>query len=72
MRPIEGRTGGIQAKLAKCPSTLNDQWKEYEFGFGGCKAAKDFTQAERRKERHTYYRRRFRVRLAVGVQCVFS
>jgi hypothetical protein len=29
------------ARLSKCPRSLYDLWKEYEFGFHGCKAAKD-------------------------------
>ena len=30
----------LEACLTKCPKTLHDLWKEYEFGFCGCKPAK--------------------------------
>ncbi len=35
------------AKLSKCSQNLYDLWKEYEFGFNGCKAAKDWNSSER-------------------------
>ena len=35
------------AQLSKCPRNLHELWKEYEFGSGGFKAAKDFTEKER-------------------------
>ena len=47
----------LEARLTKCPKTLHDLWKEYEFGFCGCKPAKDFTSNERGKDRYNYYRR---------------
>ena len=45
------------AKLSRCPRSLYDLWKEYEVGLGGCKAAKDFTRAERGDNRHVYSKR---------------
>lgn len=45
------------ARLSKCPKTLHDLWREYEFGLNGFKAAKDFTVSERGKEKYKYYRR---------------
>ena len=35
------------ARLSKCPQSLYDLWKEYEFCFHGCKAAKDWNALER-------------------------
>ena len=35
------------AKLSKCPRSLHELWKEYEFGSGGFKATKDFTEREK-------------------------
>jgi hypothetical protein len=29
----------LQARLTKCPRSLCDLWKEYVFGFSGCKPA---------------------------------
>ena len=51
------RTLGPIAKLSKCPKTLHDLWREYEFGFAGYKAAKDFTSRERGADKCKYYRR---------------
>jgi hypothetical protein len=45
------------AKLSKCPRSLFDLWKEYEFGFHGCKAAKDWNASERGADRFKYYKR---------------
>ena len=45
------------AKLSKCPRSLYDLWKEYEFGFHGCKAAKDWNALERGADRFKYYKR---------------
>ena len=45
------------AKLSKCPRSLYDLWKEYEFGFHGCKAAKDWNASERGADRFKYYKR---------------
>ena len=45
------------AKLSKCPRSLHELWKEYEFGSGGFKAAKDFTERERGADKSKYYRR---------------
>ena len=45
------------AKLSKCPRSLHELWKEYEFGSGGFKAAKDFTEKERGADKSKYYRR---------------
>ena len=62
----EGRAGDssdeelprpLVARLCSCPRTLHDLWREYEFGFPGCKPAKDFTISERGKDRYKYYRR---------------
>jgi hypothetical protein len=47
----------LQARLTKCPRSLYDLWKEYEFGFQGCKPAKDWTASERGKDRFKYYKR---------------
>ena len=47
----------LVAKLTKCPKSLHDLWLEYEIGFRGCKAAKDFTAQERGKDKYRYYRR---------------
>ena len=47
----------LEARLTRCPKTLHDLWKEYEFGFSGCKPAKDVTSNERGKDRYNYYRR---------------
>ena len=44
------------AKLSKCPRSLYDLWKEYEFGFHGCKPAKDWTATERGRDKFKYYR----------------
>jgi hypothetical protein len=41
------RVPPLIAKLSKCPRSLHELWKEYEFGSGGFKAAKDFTQREK-------------------------
>ena len=45
------------ARLSKCPKTLHDLWREYEFGLNGFKPAKDFTDSERGKDKYKYYRR---------------
>ena len=47
----------VEAKLTKCPKTLHDLWKEFEFGFSGLKPAKDWTAAERGRDKYKYYRR---------------
>jgi hypothetical protein len=47
----------MEAKLTKCPKTLHDLWKEFEFGFSGLKPAKDWTAAERGRDKYKYYRR---------------
>ena len=47
----------LEARLTRCPKTLHDLWKEYEFGFSRCKPAKDFTSNERGKDRYNYYKR---------------
>ena len=44
---IEDANAPKIAKLAKCPKSLHDLWREYEFGLCGYKAAKDFTSRER-------------------------
>ncbi len=45
----------LEAFLTKCPKTLYDLWKEYEFGFCGCKPAKDWTAAEQGRDNFKYY-----------------
>jgi hypothetical protein len=35
------------ATLSECPMDLHVLWEEYEHGLEGCKAAKDFNDAER-------------------------
>jgi hypothetical protein len=45
------------AKLSACPRSLHELWAEYEFGAGGYKAAKDFTEKERGADKSKYYRR---------------
>ena len=57
MEDIPARGVMLEARLARCPKTLHDLWKEYEFGFSGCKPAKDFTARERGRDRYNYYRR---------------
>ncbi len=47
----------LEARLTKCPKTLYDLWKEYEFGFRGCKPAKDWTAAEWGRDKFKYYQR---------------
>ena len=47
----------LQARLTKCPRNLYDLWKEFEFGFQGCKPTKDWTASERGKDRFKYYKR---------------
>jgi hypothetical protein len=44
--------------LSKKPPDLFALWREYEFGIGGRKAAKDFSPTERGKSRFTYSRRK--------------
>jgi hypothetical protein len=46
----------LAARLCSCPRTLHDLWREYEFGYPGCKPAKDFSISERGKDRYKYYR----------------
>ena len=43
--------------MTKCPKTLHDLWKEFEFGFSCLKPAKDWTAAERGRDKYKYYRR---------------
>ena len=45
------------ARLSTCPRSLHELWREYEFGAGGYKAAKDFTEKERGADKAKYYRR---------------
>lgn len=45
------------ARLVKCPRTLHLLWREYMFGFSGYKPAREWTQAERGKDRFNFYRR---------------
>ena len=43
-----------QATLSKCPRSLFVLWQEFEFGIGGRKPAKLFSNAERGKVRYSY------------------
>ncbi len=54
---IHNQTHAPIAKLSKCPRTLHELWREYEFGIAGYKAAKDFTEKERGQDKCKYYRR---------------
>jgi hypothetical protein len=47
----------LAAKLSDCPRSLHDLWLEYELGFSGKKAAKDFNEKERGADKYWYYRR---------------
>ena len=47
----------LETRLTKSPKTLHDLWQEYEFGFHGCKPAKDWTATERGRDKFKYYRR---------------
>ena len=47
----------MEAKLTKCPKTLNDLWKEYEFLFSCLKPAKDGAASEREINKYKYYKR---------------
>ena len=47
----------MEARLLRCPRTLHDLWKEFEFGFSGCKPAKEWTTVEHGRDRFNYYRR---------------
>ena len=49
----------LQARLIKCSCSLYDLWKEFEFGFQGCKPAKEWTASERGKDCFKYYKRNF-------------
>ena len=46
----------LQVMLMKCPHSLYDSWKEYEFGFSGFKPAKDWTSLERGKDHFKFYK----------------
>jgi hypothetical protein len=55
--PVATGDRPLIAKLSKCPKTLHDLWREYEFGLDGYKPAKDFTPAERGADKTKYCRR---------------
>ena len=57
MEDVQAAHVVMEAKLTKCPKTLNDLWKEYEFGFSGLKPAKDGAASERGRDKYKYYRR---------------
>ena len=44
--------------LSRNPRTLFVLWQEYQFGIGGCKAAREFSSAERGEVKHKYHRRK--------------
>jgi hypothetical protein len=48
---------GPPAVLHKYPRTLAALWDEWENGIGGRKAARDFTRAERGRNKYKYSRR---------------
>lgn len=48
------------ARLSRCPKTCHTLWKEYEHGIGtNSKPAKDFTRAERGRNKFIYNRRKY-------------
>jgi hypothetical protein len=47
----------LEARLTKCLRSLYDLWKEFEFGFSGCKEEKNWTDEERGKGSFKYYKR---------------
>ncbi len=63
----------LAAKLSDCPRSLHDLWLEYELGFSGKKAAKDFTEKERGADKYRYYRRNvFWVKVCEMVRAGFT
>ena len=52
--PSDGNRIPYQATLSKCPRSLFVLWQEFEFGIGGRKPAKLFSNAERGKVRYSY------------------
>src|SRR5210317_769248 len=46
------------ATLSKNPKDLFILWKEFEFGLGGRKAAKNFTAVKQGRVKSTYHRRK--------------
>jgi hypothetical protein len=46
----------LETCLMKCPETLHDLSKEYEFGSHGCKPAKNWTATDRGRDKFKYYR----------------
>ena len=50
MEDVQAAYVVIEAELTKCPKTLHDLWKEYEFVFSDLKPAKDWTASERRRD----------------------
>ena len=45
------------SSLSPCPRTLYDLWTEFMLGLGGRKPASQFTQVERGRVKHKYFRR---------------
>jgi hypothetical protein len=45
----------LEARLTKCPRKLYDLWKEYGFGYAGCKPANECILKERGWNRFKYY-----------------
>ena len=47
----------LLAKVLKCPRSLHDLWRKYQFGPGVFKTAKDFTDNKRGVDKCKYYQR---------------
>ena len=63
----------LAAKLSDCPRSLHDLWLEYELGFSGKMAAKDFNEKERGADKYRYYRRNvFWVKVCEMVRAGFT
>ena len=53
----------LWAMLTKCPQSVYDLWKVYEFVFSGCEPANGWTRAERVNDHFKYYEEYFWVRV---------
>jgi hypothetical protein len=51
------RVPPLIAKISKCPRSLHDLWREYQFGPGVFKTAKDFADSKRGVDKCKYYQR---------------
>lgn len=47
------------ATLSRCPKTCHALWREYQYGIGNNKPAKEFTSAERGRNKYNYNRRKY-------------